>query len=138
VLLGGRPLHFRDVLEQEATAGPALEADREQRAVEPVGDRPRLVEDLDLLRVGPYQVEDLVVGRLGMLQQWSKGRDRLAAPCRGVDQQGSAPLGDVRDLGQDAFLPRPQSVREQVRRLDGRSCARRRPGSTVLSPRSGF
>jgi hypothetical protein len=69
VLLRGGPLELADALEQEATAGPPLEADREDRLLETPGDRPGLLDDLDLLGVRPDQVEDLVVGSLRVLEE---------------------------------------------------------------------
>ena len=138
VLLRGRPLHLGDVLQEEAPTGPTLQTDREQGPVEPVGDRSRLVQDLDLLRVRPDEVEDLVVGRLRVLEEGCEGRDRLPTARGGVDQEGSAPLDEVRDLGKDPVLARSDPVREQVGGARGGGCARRRPGSGVPSPRSGF
>jgi len=96
------------------------------------------VEDLDLLGMGADEVEDLVVGRGRVLEERRERGDGLPAAGRGVDEEDPAPFGDLRYLSEDAVLPRPDSVGEQVGRLGGGSGTRRKPGSTIPSPRSGF
>ncbi|MCI4342892.1 MAG: hypothetical protein L3J92_02075 [Thermoplasmata archaeon] len=96
------------------------------------------MQDLNLLGVGADEVEDLVVRRGGVLEERRERGDRFPAAGGGVDEEDPAPFGDLRDLREDAVLPRPYAVGEQVGRLGGRGGTRRKPGSTVLSPRSGF
>ena len=123
MLLGGRPLHLGDPLEEEAPALATLEPDREDRVVETVGDRADLGEDLDLLGVGPHEVEDPVVGRLGVLDQRGECGHGLAAPRGSVDQKCAAVPGELGDRREDAVLPGARTVREQ-RRACGRDLGR--------------
>jgi hypothetical protein len=87
--------------------------------IETVGDRPGLLEDLDLLGVGPHEVDDPVVGRLSVLQQRRQGRDGLPGAGRRVDEQRASRPGDVYDGADDRFLAGSQTVREQRRRTRG-------------------
>jgi hypothetical protein len=137
VLLRGRPLDLGDVLEEEAASGPPLEPDRDDRTLEPVGDGPGLMEDLDLLGVGPNEVEDLVVRRRRMLQQGRERRDRLSAPGRGVDQEGASPVGQFPDRVQDLVLPGSYAVGEEWGGGGG-CCGRRSYDSGGFIPGSGF
>ncbi|MGA8663796.1 MAG: hypothetical protein WB809_01825 [Thermoplasmata archaeon] len=102
-----------------------------------MGDRPHLVEDLDLLGVGPDQVQDLVVGGRRVLEQRREGRDRLPAPGRGVDEKGAPPGREVADGVEDQVLARSDAVREQ-RGGPGGCSARRSLDSAPTTPRSGF
>jgi len=96
-----------------------------------VSDRTGLLEDLDLLGMGPYEVEDLVVGMDRMFEERSESGDGLAAPGRSVDQEGPAALDDGRDLAQNRFLARPRAIGEQERYLGrGRGGGRERPSCT--------
>ena len=106
MLLGGRPLDLGDVLQQEATPSAPLESDGEDRPLEAVADHASLLQDLDLLRMGPDEVEDLVVGGLGVFQERCEGRDRLAAPGRGVDEEGSPATGSLGHGGDQRLLSR--------------------------------
>jgi len=78
-----------------------------------VGDRPGLVEDLDLLGVGPNEVEDPVVRPHRVLEERSESGDGLAAPGRSVHEERAAPLSELRDLAEDRFLPRARPVRKE-------------------------
>ena len=134
VLLRSRPLHFGDVLEQEATAGAPLQADREDRPFHAVRDRPGLVEDLDLLGVGPDEVEDPVVGEGRVFEQGGQGRDRLAAPRRGVEEE-RPPTGRERaHLPEDRLLARPHPVGKEEGGLWGGRRRRRRGCSGSFEP----
>ena len=112
VLLGGRAFHLGDVLEEEAAARATLEADREERLVEAQRDGAGLVKDLDFLGMGLYEVEDLVVGPHGVLEQWREGGDGLPAARRSVHEQRSPALPDLRDLAENRFLTRPWTIGE--------------------------
>jgi hypothetical protein len=129
VLFRRRPLDLADVLEQEAAARAALQTDREERSLEAVGDRPGLVEDLDLLGVRPDEVEDLVAGGLGVLEQGGERGDGLAAPRGGVDEERSPAGDDLADLPEDRLLARSDPVGKQDGGTAGRGRGRSRNGS---------
>ena len=83
--------------------------------LEPVRDRSGLLQDLDLLRMGPNEVEDLVVSRLGVLEKGGQGRDGLAGAGRGVDQERAPGTNDLVEGTDDRLLARTQPVGEQER-----------------------
>jgi hypothetical protein len=70
------------------------------------------VKDLNLLGVGPDEVEDLVVRPHRVLKEGGESGDGLAASRRGVHEERPAPLTDLRDLAEDRFLTRARAVRE--------------------------
>jgi hypothetical protein len=114
-----------------------LEANREERLVEAMGNRARLVQDLDLLGVGAHQVEDLVVDLDRVLEERGERGDRLAAARRSVHEERPAARGEVLHLAQDRFLARPGAVREQERCLRSRRGGGRGLPSGTGERRSG-
>jgi len=90
------------------------------------------VQHLDLLGVRSDEIEDLVAGRLGVLEERGERRDRLAAARGGVDEERTAAGDDLADLPEDRLLARPDPVGKQ----EGGSAGRGRGRSTNGSGRS--
>ena len=90
VLLGGGRTDAFDALEEEAPALAAGKPEREERSLASVRDRPALPEHLLLLGVRADEVDDAVVGGLGVLEQRSEHADGLAGAGRRLHEERPA------------------------------------------------